>query len=343
MARLVVLGAIAFSIAAGGVASAKILACPPGRFEMQDGRGKSGTTFAGAFLRLSADGMVEIEGLCPATRAEGRFLSIGWHGRFRVRWTTCDGSDGIVRLRARVEDDCQAFRGLVRTRAGGRNTFVASRVPVCGDRVVSPGEDCDDANSATGDCCVACHAEPGCYIACERTADCAPQAVCVRYDDTCRATTGICRPRYAGQCHEGGVQVCGCDGNPYPSECAAWEAGVTVQGGDGLNFPVGRRCLCKPEAGLTCRRGRFCEMPYCGAVDRRRIGGICVDAPVECVGDLGPPVCGCDGKTYRNDCERKIARAQKRCVCLDSVPAVVGGRCGVSVALGYGCDCSQGP
>jgi hypothetical protein len=78
-------------------------------------------------------------------------------------------------------------------------------------------------------------------------------------------------------------------------------------------------------------------------VDRRRIGGICVDAPVACVGDLGPPVCGCDGKTYRNDCERKIARAQKRCVCPDTVPAVVGGRCGVSVALGYGCDCSQGP
>jgi hypothetical protein len=116
---------------------------------------------------------------------------------------------------------------------------------------------------------------------------------------------------------------------------------VTIQGGDGLNSPVGRRCRCNPETGLACRDGRFCEMPYrCSSADRRRLGGICIDPPGACAGDAGRPVCGCDGKTYRNDCERKTARAQKQCVCADTLPAVVGAPCGVSAALGYRCDCS---
>jgi cysteine-rich repeat protein len=213
---------------------------------------------------------------------------------------------------------------------------------VCGDQLVSPGEDCDDGNSATGDCCVACRAEPGCYVPCERTADCAPQAVCYRHDDTCRATTGICRPRYSGQCPEGSVfAVCGCDGNAYETECAAWEAGVTIQGGDGLNSRVGSRCHCRPEVGLGCPAGRFCEMPYrCLGAVRRGIGGICVDLPADCAGDLGPPVCGCDGRTYRNDCERRLARAQKRCVCTDGVAAAPGARCGSAGPPSYACVCS---
>jgi hypothetical protein len=134
-----------------------------------------------------------------------------------------------------------------------------------------PGEDCDDANDGSGDCCVACRAEPGCWIPCERTADCAPYAVCWRRDDTCRATTGVCRPPYPGQCPPNQFPTCGCDGRAYASECAAWEAGVTVQGGDGLNQPTGRRCRCRPASGRECGAGRVCRVAV------SRFGGICAD------------------------------------------------------------------
>jgi cysteine-rich repeat protein len=334
MTRRWLVGVLVVSIASGGVASAKLLLCPPGRFEMREG------TRGGRFLRLADGGMVELEGVCPAARVSGDVLTNGWRERLRVRWEGCTGSVGAMRLRARFEDDCRMLRGVVR---GGpeRKTFTATRVPLCGDLLVSPGEDCDDGNAASGDCCVECHAEPGCYIPCERTADCAPQAICDRHDDTCRATTGICRPRYRDQCADSSFAVCGCDGKAYPTECAAWEAGVTVQGGDGLNSPVGTRCRCRPEAGLTCGAGRFCEMPYrCLGAIRPRIGGICRDLPVACAGDPGPPTCGCDGKIYRNDCERRLARVQKLCACAQGSAASIGARCGGAGPPTYGCDCS---
>lgn len=339
MTRRWVLGASVLAIAMTGVASAKIISCPAGRFEMQDAGRGGGPTLTGTFLHLSDDGMVAVEGMCDATRAARRFSSL-WHGRFSAKWDAC-GSARIVRLRGRLDDDCLSLRGLVRTSSGARTTVTAARVPVCGDLLVSPGEDCDDGNDAAGDCCVACRREPGCYVACERTADCAPQAVCERYDDTCRATTGLCKPRYRDQCRAGGTfNVCGCDGNAYPTECDAWAIGVSIQGGDGLNSPVGDRCRCRPDKGINCRNGRFCDMPYrCVGGLRPQLGGICVDPPPDCTGEVASAVCGCDGRTYRNDCERRAARAQKACICTEA-SATPGARCGSAGPPDYGCDCS---
>jgi cysteine-rich repeat protein len=329
--------ALALLLVGGGdTASAKLLLCPPGSFEMRATDGPA--PIDGAVLRLADVALAEIEGMCGAATAKGAVFRNGWGPRFRVRWTGCDT---VMGLRARFRDECRELGGVVRTRSG-RRRFSALRLPVCGDRIAQTGEDCDDGNGAAGDCCVGCRAEPGCHVPCERTADCAPYAVCARYDDTCTATTGVCRLPIGDECVPDAVfPICGCDGNPYGSECAAWEAGIAVQGGDGLNQPVGNRCRCGGRSGLTCSGERFCEMPYrCRRPESRlsRLGGICVDVPDACIAIFGPPVCGCDGRTYATSCERSAARVQEQCVCEDVPP--LGPRCGLDT-MGQ-CDCSRG-
>jgi hypothetical protein len=66
---------------------------------------------------------------------------------------------------------------------------------------------------------------------------------------------------------------------------------------------------CGGVANLSCDAGLWCE-PQAGQCTGADVSGKCVRVPDVCY-EVMMPVCGCDKKTYNNDCERRRAKVQK--------------------------------
>ncbi len=148
---------------------------------------------------------------------------------------------------------------------------------------------------------------------------------------------GDCEP-VPVDCPDEERPVCGCDGNTYFNDCERRQAGVSREHRGACE------ARCGGSTGNSCGGGSVCEYPplECGEPDAE---GVCVSIPDGCP-DFEDPVCGCDGVTYLNDCERLAAGAQLehfgacRADCVSN-PNVCDSdeQC---VAVGFGCS-DQGP
>jgi Kazal-type serine protease inhibitor domain len=89
--------------------------------------------------------------------------------------------------------------------------------------------------------------------------------------------------------------------------------GVAVLGvaASGADAKVGQRCGGKIQ--ITCGPGEWCQPPT--GQCRPGAPGRCIKVPEVCPmqqPEVVFPVCGCNGTTYPNDCERQRAKEAKK-------------------------------
>jgi hypothetical protein len=81
---------------------------------------------------------------------------------------------------------------------------------------------------------------------------------------------------------------------------------------DNAGAAAGVGKACGGRLAIACNPGLFCDFPA-GSCGSGYVEGKCVRVPRFCAQTITlRPVCGCDGKTYPNNCHRERAIVLKR-------------------------------
>jgi hypothetical protein len=142
-------------------------------------------------------------------------------------------------------------------------------------------------------------------VPCRLSSDCADVPATFCQKDSCDPSAlGTCAlipgTRETGFCQPGTGFVCGCDGQTYDYACLAHAASVNIASSGPCPLPDGGSpCALNSD----CATGLYCKKASCDAVT-----GICAGEPnfdvcFQEAQDGGyAPACGCDHRTYDNDC-----------------------------------------
>ena len=82
-------------------------------------------------------------------------------------------------------------------------------------------------------------------------------------------------------------------------------AGVGLTGAKAANLDE----ACGGKDAITCNSALWCQKTTAGQCGVEDAVGRCDKAPAFCM-RVSRPVCGCNGKTYPNDCERQRLKVQ---------------------------------